>query len=413
MKELLKKIIPILPVPLRRRIVAAHESWARALCLRKEKKEYAFTEKESAAHEKKRILVYHLHGSAFGGTEKNLQVVANGLCDDYDVYFLCSRPKTEHSRLGFLDSRVNVILFEFEFAESSYPYFIHGMNPHIKDVAREHGIDLVIVSEIGHSIYPVITMLDLPIIMINNFGSPTVQKNILHINYVSDTVRDKALFWLGAQRYSVLNTPTTTPMALHDVQDLRTQLGLKDADFIFGRTGRNSDAIFDPIGIRAFQRVVSEYPRVYMFVMAPPPLLERIVKEESIPNVIFLPPTMEEKDIWSFHHALDALTHYRYDGETLGLNIAESMRVGNPIISHVSHIWNAHLTYLKPSFSRVAEMDNIEQYALYMEEFIALKKENPAAWEAMRLSSKETGDELFSQERYMTSFKDIIKELLP
>lgn len=413
MRTFLKnRIVPLLPLFLKRTIVTLHESVARAICLRKEKKEYSFTVQKKAPHSRKRILVYHLYGSAFGGTEKNLQVMANGLVDEYDVYFMCSDPKTANSRLAFLDKRITIILFEFSSVESSYPYFIHGMNPHIKNIVNKYEIDMVLVSEIGHSVYPVITMLNVPIIMINNFGSPTVQKNIKHVNYVSTTVRDKALFWIGKQTYSVLNTPTTQPMPKSDVEDLRTHFAFKEIDFIFGRTGRNSDAIFDPIGIRAFKKVVGKHPEAHMLVMAAPPALEKIVREENIPNVTFLPPTMKEEDIWAFHHALDTLTHYRYDGETLGLNIAESMRVGNPIISHVSHIWNAHVAYLTPEFSRVAEIDNVDQYASYMEEFIELKKTNPKSWDTMRRESKEAGDRLFSKEKYVARFKEAIKAVL-
>ena len=93
------------------------------------------------------------------------------------------------------------------------------------------------------------------------------------------------------------------------------------------------------------------------------------MRERAIPNVHFLEPSPKEEDVWTFHNAIDVLAHYRRDGETQGLNINEAMLARKPIITHKSKHWNAHLEYLDESFSFIAEMDNSDQYAEFMNFF--------------------------------------------
>jgi hypothetical protein len=45
------------------------------------------------------------------------------------------------------------------------------------------------------------------------------------------------------------------------------------------------------------------------------------------------------------------------------------MICGNPIITHKSKIWNAHLEYLDNTNSFVADIDNVDQYAHALEFF--------------------------------------------
>jgi glycosyltransferase involved in cell wall biosynthesis len=93
------------------------------------------------------------------------------------------------------------------------------------------------------------------------------------------------------------------------------------------------------------------------------------VKKNAIQNIHFLDPIYEEHQVWVFHKSIDVLAHFRSDGETFGLNIAESMICGNPIITHKSKIWNAHLEYLDNTNSFVADIDNVDQYAHALEFF--------------------------------------------
>ena len=128
---------------------------------------------------------------------------------------------------------------------------------------------------------------------------------------------------------------------------------------------------------------------------------------ENIKNVHFIKPSSDDKDIWAFHQSIDAVAHFRNDGESFGLNIVESMLCSKPIISHKSHIWNAHLEYLETIFSRISKKSDVDTYASYMKEFILLKKENKI--KELGRKAKEKG-EIFIIKNQIKLFENIVEK---
>lgn len=414
MRELLKKLLRSSPAFLKRTALYTYEQFVETKTLEKEKRIYLTlpsTKKTSGSI--KNILIYHISGLSFGGTEKNLQSLANGLCDTYNIFFMYSDKNVKESRISCINEKVALIPFEYSTRESVFPYFISRMNPHIKEIITKHSIDLVVTAGSGNSEYPLNTIEKTPILMINIFGSPTVQKNIIKNIFISKTVQKYSEQYTGPSDKNVsLCIPVKDPIINQiKIDSLKQKINLQSGDFVFGRIGRASDDIFDPIGIRAFQKIVTDFPNAKYLIMSPPPKVKSIVTEEKIKNVFFLDPSSDEEDIWAFHTVLDCLAHFRYDGETFGLNIAESMLVGNPIISHTSRIWNAHTDYLNSSFARVAEIDNTEEYAAFMKEFIFIKEKQPAVWEKMRVAAKEYAVRNFSEKEYIHKVKSILQSI--
>jgi hypothetical protein len=417
MRGLIKKIFLSLPNFLRRLFLNAHEAYFKILCLVKEKKEYNLQEisKVNNNSEKKNILIYHIEGLGFGGTQKTLQLLANNLCGKYNVFFLYSRETKEKTRKGYLDERITLLPFTYKETEPHYPFYIKGMNPHIKQVIADKQIDLLITADSGYTQYPFSTIDSIPIIMINIFGSPTLQKNIISSVFISHEVKTHSEKYTGpvsSNEVVYLSTPEPIPEARDRASEIRKQFLIKEDAFVFGRIGRGSDSIFDPIGIRSFQTIVKKYPDVHYIIMSPPPIVEKIVREETIPNVHFLLASAEELEIWGFHLAINSLAHFRKDGETFGLNIAESMYAGNPIISHKSLFWNAHLEYLSNEFSRVADIDDVKGYTNFMEEYILLHTTNKNIWGNMSRAAKNKAESLFSKKEYTKHMETIIDKAL-
>jgi hypothetical protein len=379
-----KSILPYLPDSLKRLIYHAYENHYAKICQRRVGP-LPKIRKVSKLSGKKNVLFYHISGLSFGGTEKYLQILAKYIDKNkYEVFYLHSpRPRALSGyinlkeRAPYLENAgVKLIEFDYEEMETAYPYFIKGMKPSIFEVIAEKNIELLVTATPGYTEYPINIINNLPIILINIFGSINTQKNIVKDICISKTLARRIEGVVPRNKIEVMYTPIERPKEEYKNlgQELRQSLGFQEKDIIFGRIGRPVDDIFDPIGIRAFQKIVTKYPEAKYLIQSPPPILRKIVQEESIPNVYFLEPTSAEERIWAFHFAIDAAAHWRYDGESCGMNIIESMVAEKPIISHRSHVWNAHLEYLEPSFARVADKDNVEEYAKYMEEFILLKK---------------------------------------
>lgn len=411
MRSLVKYLFVHSPLFIKTTFLRFREWYYALVSTRTEKKEYPTLPKIIRGRKPiKNILVYHISGMYYAGTEKNLRLIANGLTQDYNVFYMYSSKNFLQKEKDTLDPKVHLIEFTYDNESKEFPYFISGMNPHIKQVIFDNHIDLLILSDSGHSQYPFNIIHNIPIVFINIFGSPTLQKNIVATSFISKAILDYSESFTGKKITNTYDYLAVTPPK--DVANrknvLRNKLNIPESAFVFGRIGRNADSIFDPIGIQAFKKIVAKHTNAHYFIMSPPPILEKIVRDEHIPNVHFI---SHDENIWDFYYSLDTLAHFRYDGETFGLNIAEAMYAENPIISHVSHIWNAHLEYLRPTFSRVAEKDNVEQYASFMEEFIQLKNTKPDVWETMRQKARLTAIENFNKETYIHNVKKRIQSI--
>jgi len=408
MKEFLKKIFYLLPRFTKRYILSCYENLHSS----------PFKIKRfGTKNTKPRILFYHVSGLSFGGTEKFLQIIAKYLNKEkYDVFFMYSpKPrgntatKLDGRRSYFNDSRVNLIEFQYDEMTQKYPYEIKNMRPHIKNIIQEKNIDLLVTAGSGYSEFPFNNIRNIPIILLNIFGSPNVQKNILKNVCLSKEVSKKIESIVEKNKIEIMGIPSEgpTPDSFTLGQKIREKFEIKDTDMVFGRIGRPDNAIFDPIGIRAFKKIVKEFPDTHYIIMSPPPVLVEMVEREQIPNVHFLPSSAKEEDVWAFHQSIDAVAHFRNDGESFGLNIVESMLCGKPVITHRSHIWNAHLEYLEPAFSRVANKDNVDTYASFMKEFTLLKQQGKL--KELGEKAREKSEE-FLIENQIVRFEKLVDE---
>lgn len=344
-----------------------------------------------------RILFYDINGLSYAGTQKFEQILAKHLDKSkYEIYFMYSSKKHNERKEYLENSGVKLIDFDYKEVSKDLPFYVSGMRPHIFDVIKENKIDILIVTGSGYPEFPTANITKMPIIFLNIFGSVSVQKNIVMHFCISNLLADILRFSLPSNKIEVMYVPSEGPdnEAVVRGARLRESLDIKPEEMVFGRIGRPDDNIFDPIGIKAFKKSLMTYPDIHYLIMAPPPMLVNIVNDEKISNVHFLNPTADERSIWEFHYTIDAMAHFRYDGETCGLNIAESMLCGKPIITHESPIWNAHLEYIDNTFGRVAGINDVDAYADFMMEFVKLKKNS--ALQNLENSAKKKATEIFS-----------------
>jgi len=418
MRNLLKKTFLILPVSFRRLIVLIRDYYWQTKMQSWEKEHYpsvlntVYRKKEST---RKNILVYSVNGLGHGGTEKNLQLIANALSDNCQVFYMYGKKERNDYSTKKLNENITTIFFSYQDNEIQVPHKLSGMSPHVKKIITDNNIDLLITASPGYAHYPWNTIQNIPIVLLNIFGAPTLQKNIVKVVYNSETTRRHAEQWIGPDdRAEVKYAPLFKKPAENHMElgtQLRKRFNIPADDFVFGRIGRNDDGIFDPIGIRAWQKIVEYYPKAHYLIMSPPPTLVKIVKEENIPRVHFIDPSSEEDDVWAFHSAIDCMAHFRFDGETSGVAIAESLTLGNPVITHHSHVWNAHTEYLTDDFSRVVNKDDVDAYAKAMEEFIEIKKRTGSSWSSMEKMAISIGRKYFSSEEYSIFIKNLIDKI--
>lgn len=405
----MKNFFYILPKPIRRLIVNTLEQLTFLYVKFYVNDDTALTRKRDP-NTKINVLIYHISALTFGGTEKNLQMIAKYLDKTKYNVFLFHATKTEKNRLDYLkDSNVNVIEFDYTNVRSGWPYVIDDMKPSLQSVINDNKVDCIITATPGHTIYPLIQIRNIPIILLNIFGSFSMQKNIVKHLCVSNTVKKLAERVVENEKLQVQYNPSERPILNQEKANaLREKFAIKDTDLVFGRIGRADDSIFDPIGLLAFDIAIRTNPDIHYLIMSPANAAKKLVIEHKIPNVHWIEPSYHEEDVWAFHQAIDVLAHFRADGESCGLNIIESMLVGNPILTHKSHIWNAHLEYLDDSFSRYTEKNDCEQYAKNMIEFAEFHKSGKL--KEMGQKAKEKGEKLFLIENIIGKYENIINE---
>jgi hypothetical protein len=264
MRTFIKVLYAKLPVFIKRWFLLLIEKHYRTQALKKESG-LAITHKTTPSNKtKKRVLIYHINALYYAGTEKSLQIIAEDLSTEYDVYILHATDETKPNRRKDVEKFCTVIDFTYTQVEPVYPHYIHAMQPHIKQIISNYAIDLIVSAGTGKTEYPLITITDVPIILINIFGAPALQKNIKKTIFVSHDMQHHSEKYTGKlENNTVMYIPIQTNQTKKSVPDLREQLHIPSDHFIFGRIGRNTDSIFDPIGIRAFKKIVAENKNVH------------------------------------------------------------------------------------------------------------------------------------------------------
>ena len=216
---------------------------------------------------KTRVLFYYIGALGYGGTSSFMQVLAKHMDKDkYEVYIMyADRVVSDTVSLIPSDTRLQYVLeggvipirFNYQQLEKSPPYFVRGMSPSIFGIIRAYNIDLLVATGAGHAEFPFSVIKNIPIILLNIFGQPNVQKNITYHVCISKEVGSKLVPVIPADKIKVMPVPSEGPIlgTENHREQLRREWGIKETDFVFGRIGRISDDIFDPIAIRAFQRV--------------------------------------------------------------------------------------------------------------------------------------------------------------
>jgi hypothetical protein len=252
---------------LRRVFVFCYEHFFSFIALKSARKESCDIKMISHnKNEKLRILFYHPSGLSFGGSEKFLQIFAKHIDKNkYDIFFLYSpKPRITtgldqklDGRLSYLENeKMELISFDYSRIDSYYPFFIHQASPNIFDVINKYGIDLIVYSGSGYTEFPINLIKKIPIIMINNFGSFNIQKNIKYNICVSKEVAKKVELVTLPEKIKIIPVLSDGP-SLNSKElglKLREKLNILNNSFLFGRIGRPSDNIFDPIGINAFKK---------------------------------------------------------------------------------------------------------------------------------------------------------------
>ena len=171
-------------------------------------------------------------------------------------------------------------------------------------------------------------------------------KNCVHAQFLCDEFHGDAYAYLSSWMSRVMTgragsfVPFYVPRFVSE-EDLRGKLGIPIGVKVFGRHGA-----FDTFNIPFVQKAVAWHARkspddYFVFLNT-----ELIRGTEQLPNVHYLPATVDPVEKARFLATCDAMLHARWHGETFGLAVGEFAVLGKPVITFADSRERAHLEML-------------------------------------------------------------------
>lgn len=241
---------------------------------------------------------------------------------------------------------------------------------------------------------------DIRIVETNIFGIEPTQKYLSRLSAVisiSHWLNDKST-WAG-NKGKPLYFPVLPPQSQ---ENLRDELGIPADALVLGRISRphldQGEFVVD-----IFNELKT--PKVHLIVVAASKYIVDASKKN--PRIHIVKATTDERRLSRFYNSLDILLHYRKEGETFGLNIAEAMIHGLPCISHKSFMDNAQIELLD-GCGLIAEENNISDYKEKLMKLI----DEPDFRKKMGKSAKEKALSIFEASVMARKLESFYQELL-
>ena len=354
-------------------------------------------------------ILFHLNHAGFGGTEKAILTFCQNLDrKQFEPYLFIYKTssKSKYIRHLFLsklskknkqrfftkhiDSRVRLqdfidILGErciFEGKINEFKKIIADIAPDIVHFNRgkwELFFD-DLINQIPDSTICVET---------NIFGFPASDNyfnRLAKTYFVSNWLLQKSP-WSGSKG-SVLYNPIKKP---DNHVSIRHKLNIPEDAFIFGRISR-PDLADDNFILEVFNK--TQRDNIYLLILAGSKIMQKAAASND--RIRLIDATTDEATISNFYNSIDLLLHYRIDGETFGMNIAEAMIHGKPVVSNFSHVDNAQaellaLTTQYGTVGYVTPQNDQDAYLKHMTDLM----DNPAELIIIGNNAKHRAQELF------------------
>lgn len=234
------------------------------------------------------------------------------------------------------------------------------------------------------------------------FGYVYNTKTFIHCVFNTDTkygnIYSPISDWLNKKfntNYPVL------PYMVHlgdTTEDLRLQLSIPKTAKVFGRHGGFTTFSIEFVK-DIVKKVALENPDIYFL------FLNTETFSENIPNIIYLPCTVDLEEKRRFINTCDAMLHGRADGETFGLSVAEFAICKKPIISYKGgstvftgkHYTNADYAHFDILGDKIIPYTNVEEV-----------KKLLVSFDLSSVDMNNNGYIKYTPENVMKIFNDII-----
>jgi len=280
-------------------------------------------------------VLHYLRHLGLGGTEKTCQLFFEHANSDKFEVAVVFEKTGEHPRLEEFQKAARVSggkLFEVNSWENRSS--VNG--DELQQVIDNFKPDILHVYQSGYAEFPRPNIhITVPRFVITNvFGFIDPNSAIDRDLFMSEWLMNHSLrmYLRGANpRFDFVNNPVEMPYA-DSVLPIASQWHEEGATVV-GRCGRPDNGIYNSVSVDAVRLLRLQGYDIRFIVVAPPSnMIDDLVKYEIPFHVV--EPTTNPLILSTFYNSLDIYTHARADGETFGVNIAEAMIHGKPVITH-------------------------------------------------------------------------------
>jgi len=270
-------------------------------------------------------VLHYLRHLGLGGTEKTCQLFFEHSSEDFEVHVAYER-SGDHPRLEEFVKAAKVCGGTLHVVDS-----YKGDRPDptsLQHVIDNTGVDLLHVYRSGYQEFPIGEVKVSHSIETNVFGFVDSSYQVDKTLFMSKWLMNYALRGRTGDRFDFVNNPVESPY---------THLGLdldKSAIWL-GRCGRPDNGIYNSVSVDAARLLRMQGYDVRFIMAAPPSNMIKDLEEYEIPYHT-IEPTTNPLVLSTFYNSIDILAHARADGETFGVNIAEAMMHGKPVVTHIA-----------------------------------------------------------------------------
>lgn len=169
----------------------------------------------------------------------------------------------------------------------------------------------------------------------NVFGfydnNPKISRSLFMSKWLMhDTVKKLGI---KPDRFDFVNNPVEMPCTAATLPI--SDRWRSDGAIVVGRCGRPDNGIYNAVSVDAVRLLRMQGYDIRFLVVAPPSNMIDDLCRHEIPFYV-IEPTVDPLVLSTFYNSVDIYTHARADGETFGVNIAEAMIHGKPVITHIA-----------------------------------------------------------------------------
>jgi hypothetical protein len=276
-------------------------------------------------------ILHYLRNLGLGGTEKTCQLFFENASPEFECV-LVHEATGDKTRLAEFQSAGQVIEVDsYNGDPQSKPDSVNLQR--VIDTVRP---DVMHVYRSGYPEFPEIgTHIEVPhLVETNVFGFIDANLRIDKTLFMSKWLMDASLAKISMpevfmSRFDYVNNPVEFS---YTQEDCRKALFPEDS-IILGRCGRPDNGIYNSVSVKAAHLLRMQGYDVRFFIMAPPSNMIADLDELEIPYR-YNEPTTDPVLLSKFYNTIDIYAHARVDGETFGVNIAEAMMHGKPVVTH-------------------------------------------------------------------------------